>query len=134
MARKAIGQEVFEFSSAGGRNDLDRLHRVVEWRALEEAPGEISSGAKGQLGWPPLSLFKALFLSMWYDLLGVKLAEALNDRASFRRFCGFSKTEAAPERTAFVRFRKGLVRRDPGEALFDEIAAHLKARHMTVKV
>ncbi len=30
----------------------------------------------------------------------VKLAEALDDRASFRRFCGFSRNETTPERTA----------------------------------
>jgi len=48
-------------------------------------------------------MFKALLLSVWYDLSDVKLAEALDDRASFRRSCGFSGTEATPERTAFVR-------------------------------
>jgi Transposase domain (DUF772) len=46
------------------------------------------------------------FFSIWYDFSGVKLAEALDDRASFRRFCGFSANEATPERTAFVRFRR----------------------------
>ena len=39
-----------------------------------------------------------------------KLAEALDDRASFRRFCGFAAHEPTPERTAFVRFRRELVR------------------------
>ena len=29
-------------------------------------------------------MFKALLLSVWYDLSDVKLAEALDDRASFR--------------------------------------------------
>ncbi|MER8656215.1 MULTISPECIES: transposase [unclassified Mesorhizobium] len=38
----------------------------------------------------------------------MKLAEALDDRGSFRRFCGFSAWEPTPERTAFVRFRKAL--------------------------
>jgi transposase, IS5 family len=51
-------------------------------------------------------MLKALLLSVWYDLSDVKLAEALDDRASFRTFCGFSRTEGTPERTAFVRFRK----------------------------
>jgi IS5 family transposase len=41
----------------------------------------------------------------------VLLAEALDERASFRRFCGFSTRENTPERTAFVRFRKELVAR-----------------------
>lgn len=40
-----------------------------------------------------------MLLAIWYDLSDVKLAEALDDRASFRRFCGFSRSEATPERS-----------------------------------
>ena len=56
-------------------------------------------------------MFKALLLATWHDLSDVKLAEALDDRASFRRFCGFARHEATPERTSFVRFRRLLVAR-----------------------
>jgi len=70
---------------------------------------------------------------MWYDLSDVKLAEALDDRASFRRYCGFSTSEATPERTTFVRFRKALVTQALDEALFDEITAQLKAKAIRVK-
>ena len=41
---------------------------------------------KGEPAWPPLALFKALMLAVWYDLSDVKLAEALDDRDPFRRF------------------------------------------------
>lgn len=47
-------------------------------------------------------MFKALLLAVWYDLSDVKLAEALDDSTSFRRFCGFSGAEKTPERTAHV--------------------------------
>nr|WP_234896327.1 transposase [Sinorhizobium meliloti] len=43
----------------------------------------------------------------------VKLAEALDDRGSFRGFCGFSAQEPTPERRAFVLFRKALGRPRP---------------------
>jgi len=61
----------------------------------------------------------------------VKLAEALDDRASFRRFCGFSSTEATSECTAFVRFRKLVVAQGLDGCLFE--AAQLKAKAITVK-
>jgi IS5 family transposase len=48
----------------------------------------------------------------------MKLAEALENRASFRRFCGFSATERTPERSAFVRFRAELLRRNLDRVLF----------------
>ena len=39
---------------------------------------------------------KALLLSVWYDLSEVTLAEGCDGRAFFRRFGGFSSTEALP--------------------------------------
>jgi IS5 family transposase len=93
----------------------------------------ISSAAKGEPAWPPLSLFRAMLLSVWYDLSDVKLAEALDDRASFRRFCGFSVSEPTPERTAFVRFRKVLVALGLDKVLFEQITHQLKAQAIQVK-
>src|SRR3546814_12217466 len=78
-------------------------------------------------------MFKSLLLSIWYDLSDVKLAEALDDRASFRRFCGFSANEATPERTAFVRFRRQLVANSLDRALFEAVTKQLKAKPVTVK-
>lgn len=68
-------------------------------------------------------MFKALLLAVWYDLSDVKLAEALEDRASFRRFCGFSGTEATAERTAFVRFRRALIAHGLDRILFETVTA-----------
>jgi IS5 family transposase len=39
-------------------------------------------------------MVKALLLAVWHDLSDVTLAEVLDDRACFRRFCGFSASEA----------------------------------------
>jgi len=74
-----------------------------------------------------------MLLSVWYDLSDVKLAEALDDRASFRRFCGFSVSEPTPERTAFVRFRKALVAQGLDKVLFEQITHQLKAQAIQVK-
>jgi transposase, IS5 family len=56
------------------------------------------------------------------------LAEALEDRASFRRFCGFARAEATPERTAFVRFRRLLVAQGLDKSLFEAIARDLERK------
>ncbi len=74
-----------------------------------------------------------MLLSIWYDLSDVKLAEALDDHASFRRFCGFSRSEPTPERTAFVRFRRSIVAHGLDKRLFDAITGHLKAKAVRVK-
>ena len=64
-------------------------------------------------------------LATWYDLSDVGLAETLSDRASFRRFCGFSRDEETPERTAFVRFRRQLVAQGLDRGLFEAIGGDL---------
>ena len=134
MSRRRIGQESFGFGDAGRRHSsLDDLAKLIDWASVDHWLVDISSAAKGEPAWPPLALFKALLLAVWYDLSDVKLAEALDDRASFRRFCGFSGTEPTPARTAFVRFRKALTSRGLDKVLFDDVTAQLKARAVGVK-
>ncbi|RYF30134.1 MAG: transposase [Comamonadaceae bacterium] len=54
-------------------------------------------------------MLKALLLPAWRDPPNVKLAKALDERASAHRFCGFLHSEGTPERTAFMRYRGKLV-------------------------
>jgi transposase, IS5 family len=133
MAHRGIGQEelfVSEVRTAG----LDGLDAGIDWGRIEGLLGTIYAARKGEKSWPPLSLFKALLLAMWHDLSDVRLSEALEDRASFRRFCGFSRTEAVPERTAFVRFRTELAQREGLSArLFCEVARQLQAQGLMVR-
>ncbi|NRP75895.1 hypothetical protein ILFOPFJJ_06819 [Ensifer psoraleae] len=134
MGRRRIGQEKFGFVVERGKpSSLDALVKLIDWAPIDGALGMISSAAKGEPAWPPLSLFRAMLLSVWYDLSDVKLAEALDDRASFRRFCGFSVSESTPERTAFVRFRKALVAQGLDKVLFEQITDQLKAQAIQVK-
>jgi IS5 family transposase len=135
MARRRIGQESFGFGvgRTGAGSSLNNLAGLINWALVEQALAGVSNTAKGELAWPPLALFKALLLSVWHDLSDVRLTEALDDRGSFRRFCGFSALEPTPERTAFVRFRKALRARGLDKALFDAITAQLKARAIRVK-
>jgi transposase, IS5 family len=134
VARRSIGQERFGFA---GRtqpgSSLDQLTTLIDWQPAAGLLDSLYLASKGEPAWPPLAMFKALLLSIWYDLSDVKLAEALDDRASFRRFCGFSNTEATPERTAFVRFRKLLVAHGLDGRLFEAVTAQLKAKAITVK-
>jgi IS5 family transposase len=135
VGQRRIGQERLRLEQGveGRRSSLDEISELVDWSPIARTISDIYSAAKGEPAWPPLALFKALLIAVWYDLSDVKLAEALEDRVSFRRFCGFSRDEATPERTAFVRFRRELVARGLDRALFEGIAAALKARAVTIK-
>lgn len=134
MSRRTIGQEAFGFAvDRTAASSLDDLARLVDWVAIDHALAVISCSARGEPAWPPLSLFKAMLLAIWYDLSDVKLAEALDDRASFRRFCGFSRSEPTPERTAFVRFRRNLAAHGLDRPLFEAITGQLKSKAVRVK-
>ncbi len=74
----------------------------------------------GRPGYPPLALFRALLLAQWYQLSDLGLEEALADRLSFRRFCGFGLDDGTPDETTLCRFRGALAERGLAEALFAE--------------
>ena len=135
MAHRRIGQEKLALSPTPEPNrwPLDEIDALIDWMPLAQALSGIYAADRGEPGWPPLALFKALLIAVWYDLSDVKLAEALADRASFRRFCGFSRDEPTPERTAFVRFRRELVSHGLDRGLFETVLAELKARGITIK-
>ncbi len=63
----------------------------------------------------------------------MRLAEALDDRASFRRFCGFAVHEPTPERTSFVRFQRELVRRGLDRVLFEAVTHQPEAKGVMVR-
>ena len=134
MAQRSIGQERFGFAGRErAASSLDALVSLIDWSPVAVLLDPLYPAAKGEPAWPPLAMFKALLLSIWYDLSDVKLAEALDDRASFRRFCGFSANEATPERTAFVRFRRLLVAHKLDRTLFETVTMQLKSKAVTVK-
>ncbi|WP_367398612.1 transposase [Sphingobium sp. OAS761] len=94
VAYRSIGQERFGFAGrTRSGSSLDELATLIDWQPVAALLDLMYSAAKGEPAWPPLAIFKALLLSIWYDLSDMKLADALDDRTSFRRFCGFSSTE-----------------------------------------
>src|ERR671912_1976864 len=134
MGRRRIGQEdLIARPEPRAGATLTELAALIDWTEIDRRPVGISAAVKGELGWPPLALFRALLLATWHDLSDVRLAEALDDRASFRRFCGFAAHEPTPERTAFVRFRRELVARGLDRVLFDAVTRQLEAKGVMVR-
>jgi IS5 family transposase len=134
MAHRRIGQEdLIARPEPRAASSLAKLAALLDWTEIDRPLVGISAAARGEPGWPPLALFRAMLLATWHDLSDVWLAEALDDRASFRRFCGFAAHEATPERTTFVRFRRELVRRGLDGVLFEAVTRQLKAKGVMVR-
>ncbi|MGH7014778.1 MAG: transposase [Stellaceae bacterium] len=77
MAHRSIGQERFGFAGCTrSGSSLDDLAVLIAWEPVAILLDPLYSATKGEPAWPPLAMFKALLLSIWYDLSDVKLVEA----------------------------------------------------------
>ncbi len=69
MAHRSIGQERLGFSaSPKAASTLDELLDLIDWAAVATTVRDVHASAKGEAAWPPLSMFKAMPLSVWCDL------------------------------------------------------------------
>jgi IS5 family transposase len=117
-----------------GRNEkLERIAGLIDWSRLEVLAASVRTGETGRRPYAPLAMLKALLLQQWYGLSDPGLEEALLDRVSFRRFCGFALDAATPDETTLCRFRNALKDAGLGEALFGEVLRQLEAAGFVVK-
>ncbi|MFC7738197.1 hypothetical protein ACFQX4_20755 [Roseomonas sp. GCM10028921] len=66
MARRRIGQERLVIAGETrlrGGTSLDAVAALIDWAELDGLLTNISASAKGELGWPPLALSRALLLA-----------------------------------------------------------------------
>jgi transposase, IS5 family len=120
--------------SGFGRNErLERIAKLIDWDRLEAVAGTVRRGEEGRPPYEPLAMLKALLLQQWYGLSDPGMEEALLDRISFRRFCGFALDAATPDETTLCRFRNALKEAGLGEALFAEVLRQLDAAGFVVK-
>ena len=137
MAHKKMGQasfvEAFLRPEVGANRRLERIDEMIDWAPLERLVKPVRSGAWGRPSYPPLAMLKALCLQRWYSLSDEGVEEALSDRLSFRRFCGFAVDDETPDGKTVCRFRLALVAADLPERLFAEVDRQLDAKGLLVK-
>lgn len=123
--------EAFLDPKLGANRKLERLNALIDWTPLERAAKRVRRGTTGRPPYAPLSMLKALYLQALYDLSDPGLEEALMDRLSFRRFCGFALDAGTPDETTICRFRAAA-----GDLLlvaFAEINTQLDAKGLILR-
>lgn len=133
MAHQLGFAEAFLADTAGRNRRLDKIADLFDWAAFEAVLGAPDAAGPGRPSYPPLAMFRAMLLAQWYQLSDPALEEALADRISFRRFCGFALTDATPDETTLCRFRNGLARSGASERLMAELERQLGARGLLIK-
>jgi IS5 family transposase len=134
VARRRIGQEQLRgiTSDRTGAGALDRIAGLIDWSEIDSQLVDIYAAPRGEHGWPPLALFRAVLLAVWHDLSDVKLAEALGDRVSFRRFCA-SRLPSRRRNVLRSCVSAELVGRGLDRALFETITRQLSAKSVAVR-
>lgn len=92
---------------------------LAGWTGIDQCLCPTYAAAESELAWPPLRMATALLVTTWHGLSNLKLTEALQHRARFRPFRGFTASEPTPGRTTFARFRSGRVNRKADRTLFE---------------
>ena len=125
--------EAFMTPGLGANAKLEKIEGLVKWYRFEKLLSRVHPGETGRPPYAALSMFKALLLQQWYGLLDAALEEALNDRLSFRRFCGFTLDEATPDQSTIWRFREALIKAGLHDRLLAEMNLQLERRGLLLK-
>jgi len=113
---------------------LSAMNAQVLWEPIAQLAARVRvPAATGRKPYPALAMLKGLYLQSAYDLGDQEMEEALVDRVSFRRFCGFSLEENTPDETTIWRFREAAVAAGVLEAAFGEINRQLAAKGLILK-
>jgi transposase, IS5 family len=125
MPRQLSLAEAFADPRLGVNAKLMRIDALIDWERLRPLLAGVRAGETGRPPYPVLGMLKALYLQALYDLSDPGLEEALLDRLSFRRFCGFALDERTPDETTICRFRAALAQAGVLEACLAEVNRQL---------
>lgn len=118
------------------RTFLDDLVELIQWKPIERILAKSYKKTKNAVGnsaYPALPMFKVLLVQRLYNLSDPAMEEALYDRISFTRFCGFSLSSDLPDHSTICRFRQELLKTNAYERLFNEINRQLASRDLLIK-
>ena len=118
----------------GVNTKLAGMHGQVDWTPIGQLAGKVRApAATGRKPYRPLPMLKIIYLQAAYNLGDKEMEEALADRLSFRRFCGFGLEEGTPDETTIWRFREAAMIACVLEAAFAEIDPQLETKGLILK-
>jgi IS5 family transposase len=117
---------------------LDEIDRLVAWPDLVCLFDHVYASSEGGASYPIETYIKLLLLQQWYGLSDEGLEAAVDDRLSFRRFCGIPLDRPVPDHSSIWRLRQHLTRKDKdgislGERLLAAINEQLDRRGLVLR-
>ncbi len=117
---------------------LDDIDQLVDWDRLVVLFDHVYASREGAASYPILTYIKLLLLQQWHGLSDEQLEAAVDDRLSFRRFCGIPLDRPVPDHSSIWRFRQHLGAKDAsgvslGERLLAAMNAQLDERGLILR-
>jgi IS5 family transposase len=114
---------------------LKEMEQVVPWARLVAVIEP--HYPKGKRGRPPIGIERMLriyFLQQWYALADEALEDAIYDSQAMRTFAGIDlSVEGVPDATTLLQFRHLLERHELTKAIFEEVAALLAQKKLSLR-
>jgi IS5 family transposase len=133
MSRQLSLADALVDARLGSNEKLRRIDALLDWSRLEPLMSGLREGEAGRPPYAALSMLKALYLQALYDLSDPGMEEALTDRLSFRRFCGFGLDATTPDETTICRFRLAAAKAGVLERCLAEVNRQLDQRGLMLK-
>ena len=136
MAERSLGQlSLADSLVAGkGRNEaLERLGELIDWSMIGRLLSPVHGSRYGAPGYPAVAMFKALLLQQWHGLSDPALEASIEDRLSFRRFCGFALDAETPDHVTIHRFRETLRQLGLADRVFEEVNRQIDNRGLILR-
>jgi len=114
---------------------LLKLDDLLDWsiigNKLRHARARSRADRRGNSGYDPLKMFKAVLLGQWHSLSDPELEHALAVRADFLVFCDFEDMEL-PDHSTLCRYRQWLMKGDLLKRLMKEINGQLESQNLKI--
>lgn len=133
MTEQRSFADAFVDPRLGSNERLSKIDGVIDWSAMVPLLAGLRDKETGRPPYVALAMLKALYLQALYDLSDPGLEEALLDRLSFRRFCGFALDDRTPDETTICRFRAAASRAGTLQACFAEVNRQLESKGVILK-
>jgi IS5 family transposase len=135
MTQRTFADLAYEAKKRKTRREvfLERMDGLIPWPRLERriAP-HYPKGGVGRQPYPLGQMLRVHCLQLFYNLSDPALEDALYEVESMRRFAGLALARI-PDESTILNFRHLLERHALGQALFDEIKAHLSAQGLMLR-
>jgi IS5 family transposase len=113
---------------------LGEMEQVVPWETLLKIIGpHYPLAGRGRQPYPLQTMLRVHLMQNWFGLSDPAMEEALYEIGSMRGFAGLSLSEAIPDETTILNFRRIIEQNELAPMILDKVNTHLSRKGLMLK-